>query len=392
MGATAGRHCDSREDRATYEAESQPRACVDISLHTLHSSLHLLGNNPRKHGKNTADRQVSMSAFCGLSRLQSHSSIPRWRLILLSPEEEEEISAQLAGPGWYQAISDILAADGTSPRILPLSDWRLTWVQDTLRRLESVIPLLQYERELDAKWLECGPNDIPLPPPADYPLNPRPRASEFVRRFAELSCGRAPPPIPHGIPGPPYSLVVVDKPDASNAFSYGFGPDGGGGIVVFSGFLDDILSKHCENPGSPAATPERSWWTYLFGSLTPTAPPPHQIPTAEQTSELAILLAHELSHLILSHHLETLSSGSIIWPGILSITTDVIRTVLFPVTMLCESLYLPRNSLIDNLLVGPFVNDALAGIGKAGSGEVSKLTEYCTSQKQEIEADVVSAR
>ena len=43
-------------------------------------------------------------------------------------------------------------------------------------------------------------------------------------------------------------------------------------------------------------------------------------------------------------------------------------------------------------LVGPFVNDALAGIGKAGSGEFTKLTEYCTSQKQEVEADVVSAR
>lgn len=42
--------------------------------------------------------------------------------------------------------------------------------------------------------------------------------------------------------------------------------------------------------------------------------------------------------------------------------------------------------------VGPFVNDALAGIGKASSGEFTKLTEYCTSQKQEVEADVVSAR
>lgn len=45
-----------------------------------------------------------------------------------------------------------------------------------------------------------------------------------------------------------------------------------------------------------------------------------------------------------------------------------------------------------NVSVGPFVNDALAGIGKAGSGEFTKLTEYCTSQKQEVEADVVSAR
>lgn len=258
----------------------------------------------------------------------------RWRLILLSPEEEEEISTQLAGPGWYQAVGNILSQEGTTPQLIPPNDWRMAWVRDTLRRLESVIPLLSAEHELEAKWLECGPEDVPFPPPADYPLRPRPRASEVVRNFAELTCGRKPPPSPHGIPGPPYSLIVVDKPDSSNAFSYGFGPDGGGGIVVFSGFIDDVLAKH-PFPPDPSQQ-NRSWWSSLFGlsSRTPSTPP---VPTEEQTSELAILLAHELSHLILSHHLETLSSGSIIWPGILSITADVIRAVLFPVTMLCTS-------------------------------------------------------
>ena len=44
------------------------------------------------------------------------------------------------------------------------------------------------------------------------------------------------------------------------------------------------------------------------------------------------------------------------------------------------------------LTVGPFVNDALAGVGKLGSGHLTELTQYCTSQKQEIEADIVSAR
>lgn len=43
-------------------------------------------------------------------------------------------------------------------------------------------------------------------------------------------------------------------------------------------------------------------------------------------------------------------------------------------------------------IVGPFINDALAGVGKASSGEVTRLSEYCTSQSQEIEADIVSAR
>lgn len=262
----------------------------------------------------------------------------RWRLILLSPEEEDEISNQLAGSGWYQAVGEILSQEGAPPRVLPPSDWRMVWVRDTLRRLESVIPLLQREHELEAKWLECGPNDIPLPPPADYPLKPRPRASEIVRNFAELSCGRKAPPSPHVIPGPPYSLIVVDKPDSANAFSYGFGPDGGGGIVVFSGFLDDVLSKHpFPEDSSPPPQQRQSWFSSLFG-VPPSAAPQQRTPTEEQTAELAILLAHELSHLILSHHLETLSSGSIIWPGIISITADVVRAVLFPVTMLCKSL------------------------------------------------------
>lgn len=264
----------------------------------------------------------------------------RWRLILLSPEEEDEISRQLAGPGWYQAVGEILSQEGPPPRLIPPTDWRMTWVRDTLRRLESVIPLLQHEHDLEAKWLECGPHDVPLPPPADYPLKPRPRGSEIVRTFAELSCGRKAQPTPHVIPGPPYSLIVVDKPDSANAFSYGFGPDGGGGIVVFSGFIDDILEKH-PFPQHAMQQQEKSWWSYLFGLPPKAAAPP--TPTEEQTAELAILLAHELSHLILSHHLETLSSGSIIWPGILSITADVVRAVLFPITMICTFafIYLP---------------------------------------------------
>ncbi|TCD69340.1 hypothetical protein EIP91_007896 [Steccherinum ochraceum] len=314
----------------------------------------------------------------------------RWRLILLSPEEEEEIALQLAGPGWYQAVGEILAKDG-SRNTLPPTDWRTQWVQDTLRRLEGVIPMLQHEQELGSKWLECGPDDIPFPPPADYPLRPRPRASEYIRRFAEVSCARTPHRSPHVIPGPPYSLMVVDNPEASNAFSYGFGPDGGGGIVVFSGFLDDVLSKggavastmeemQFSHPSDPAQSQSTSWYSALFGGIFPSQPavpaPPHPIPTEEQTSELAILLAHELSHLILSHHLETLSSTSVVWPGIVSIVTDVVRAMLFPVTM----------------MFGPFLNDAVAGVGKSASWDLQTMAEYCTSQHQEIEADVVSAR
>ncbi|KAK7033145.1 Svf1-like-domain-containing protein [Favolaschia claudopus] len=304
----------------------------------------------------------------------------RWRLIILSPEEEEEIAGQLAGPGWYQAVSDILSQDGPA-HLIPPSDWRYAWVRDTLRDLERTIPVLLNEGHLCKDWSEGGQGDIPLPPPAQYPLRPRPRASEFLRKFTEgYMCKRHVAPVPHSIPGPPYSLLVVDKPDASNAFSYGFGPDGGGGIVVYSGFLDEILARAPCELDKPAAAPEpqSSWLSSLFGGLfSPVTPvPPHPIPTPSQTAELAILLSHELAHLILSHHLETLSSATIIVPGVMSMISDIIRVVIFPVTM----------------VFGPFVNDAVAQLGKVGSGELEKVGEYCTSVKQEIEADVVSAR
>ena len=250
-------------------------------------------------------------------------------------------------------------------------------MRDTLRKLENAIPILQNEQFLEPLWLERGPDDKPLPPPADFPLRPRPRGSEYLRWFCEMSAARKTNPAPHAIPGPPYSLVVVDKPDASNAFSYGFGPDGGGGVVVYSGFLDDVLSHSCATTQTTSTPKEPSLWSYFFGSFSLSSPPPsHPIPTPQQTSELAILLAHELAHLVLSHHLETLSSATIIIPGVLSIVSDTVRALLFPITM----------------LFGPFVNDAVAQLGKVGSGEISKMGEYCTSGKQEIEADVVSAR
>jgi Zn-dependent protease with chaperone function len=298
----------------------------------------------------------------------------RWRMIILSPEEEDEIAAQLAGPGWYKAVGEILQQDNRSVRCIGLNDWRYAWVRDTLRRLEATVPVLAQESQLQGSWLRTEPGDIPLPPPAEYPLAPRPRASERIRHWCcKMVEQKEMPPQPHTIPGPPYSLLIVDKPEASNAFSYGFGPDGGGGVVVYSGFLDEILSRA---PQSSTSSESRSssWLSSFFG-LAPPAPS-HPIPTEAQTTELAILLAHELSHLILSHHLETLSSSSIFIPGTLSIISDVARVLIFPFTM----------------VFGPFVNDAVAQLGNLGSGELMKIGEYCTSVKQEIEADVVSAR
>ncbi|KAJ3999461.1 hypothetical protein F5050DRAFT_1797838 [Lentinula boryana] len=292
----------------------------------------------------------------------------RWRLIILSPEEEDDLAANLAGQGWYNAVGDILAQDGP-PRFVPYYDWRYQWVQDTLRRLEATIPILTEETDQCPEWLT---SDRPMPPPAEYPLTPRPRASEYLRYVCEKMCDREAPPVPHSIPGPPYNLLLVERPDALNAFSYGFGPDGGG-IVVYSGFINDILARIPTDKSVTSPSQTQSWWSLLLGGPSP---PRQFVPSEKQTSELAILLAHELAHLILSHHLETLSSATVIVPGILSIFSDVVRVLLFPVTM----------------FFGPFVNDAVAQLGRIGSGELTKVGEYCTSLKQEHEADIVSAR
>jgi Zn-dependent protease with chaperone function len=232
---------------------------------------------------------------------------------------------------------------------------------------------------MDPIWLEGGLGNVPLPPPADFPLVPRPRGHEYLRMFADMACQRKVQPVSHALLGPPYSLLLVEKPDTANAFSYGFGPNGGGGVVVYSGFLDHILCETSSETSPPEIlSSEKSWWSFLFGSLfSLSAPPPkHYTPTPEQTSELAILLAHELAHLVLSHHLESLSSGTVVVPGVISMLTDVVRALLFPVTM----------------IFGPFVNDALAQIGNVGSGELARLGENCSSVQQEVEADVVSAR
>jgi Zn-dependent protease with chaperone function len=308
----------------------------------------------------------------------------RWRIILLSPEEEDQIAAQLAGEGWYQAVGEILtsqAEDGKMPTPIPVTDWRYQWVQSTLRRLESVVPILQDETKLNPSWLETGPDEVQLPPPAEFPLRPRPRASEYLKMISDMTCGKVkhtPDNAPHTVTGPPYSLLLIDKPDASNAFSYGFGPDGGGGIVVYSAFIDEILSDPSLAPSrtSRDQSEETSWWSYLFGSVLNTNHHQHPAPSPEQTDQLAVLLAHELSHLILSHHLESLTSSSIVLPGLLSLVTDLVRTLMFPVTM----------------LFGPFVNDAVANMGKIGTGEAAKLSVLCTTRAQELEADVVSTR
>jgi hypothetical protein len=301
----------------------------------------------------------------------------RIRLMVISPDEEESIARDLSGPGWFQAVRDILATQRESPQFIPPTDWRYRWAERTLRRLESIIPTLQDEEFMRQAWLAQDINDPPFPPPLDYPLLPRPRASQQIHYLTlpntESKSSHHHTAPPHNILGPPYSLLITDEPNQSNAFSYGFGHGGSAGVVIFSGFLDEILrnTPSNENPTSSSS----QLFNHLRSLLIPqrrTTP----IPTPEQDLQLAILMAHELAHLLLSHHLETLSSATFFVPTLVSVVTDIFRTLLFPITM----------------VGGPFLNDALEQVGEVGKREFSTIADSCSSHHMELEADVVSIR
>ncbi|CUA70912.1 hypothetical protein RSOLAG22IIIB_04402 [Rhizoctonia solani] len=314
------------------------------------------------------------------------------RLIMLSAEEEEEIARELKGAGWYTSVAQILvnaSPSGTMPRVIPPEDWRWNWVEQTLRQLERAIPKLQEHSDNPAAWyaawIKDHPGEIhmdapewkttaPIPPPPQYPLVPRPRVAQLLHEIP-VSPGvdghHSHHHSPHAELGPPYSLLLVDLPE-SNALSYGFGGNGGGGIVVYSGFLDEVLGSSAL---PPEPKPNKSWLGGLFSTTDDAARVVPQ-PTPEQTKKLATLLAHELSHLLLSHHLETLSSGTIFLPSVIGIISDVVRVLLFPITM----------------VMGPFVNDAVANFTKVGLDDIARSGSTCQSRELEFEADMVSAR
>ena len=244
----------------------------------------------------------------------------RWRIILLTPEEETAISSTLEGGNWYKSVINLLTSeDKPAPPILPLEDWRWRWVADTLRRLETGV--------LD----ECRGQPPPrLPgvvrvPAAEYPIKPRPRMSWMLH--SALPNSDITTELQQIEIGPPYSLLILQKDDR-NAFSYGFGGKGAGGIVVYTGLLDDIL-KPDPTAEPPKPPPSPSFLSSLFSPQ-----PPRRInqPTDIQTLHLASVLAHEMGHLVLSHHLETLSQQQVLWPSILGLSMDFARAFIWPVT------------------------------------------------------------
>jgi hypothetical protein len=277
-------------------------------------------------------------------------------MIMLSPEEEDVITSKLAGPGWFAAVINLLTTpEAPAPKVVPMDDWRWTWVNDVMRRLEGAV-VGRCEQIAFAATNGLDPPDnltsivngetrpiaYPPPPAPKHPLHPRPRTASSLH--GALPGGDPATGTAHLSLGPPYSLLLLEK-DERNALSYGFGQNGAGGIVVFTGILDEILANNNAEPrlvdaadqGESTSQQQPSLLRSLFGtgarsSSQPLSSRSRPQPTEAQTLQLAAVLAHELSHLLLSHHLEAVSSTQVLLPSMFSIFADLTRALIFPLT------------------------------------------------------------
>ena len=308
----------------------------------------------------------------------------RWRIILLTPEEEDTISTSLAGANWYRSVINLLTtAERPAPPILPYDDWRWRWVEGVLRRLET------------AALIECGEQaqenaSAAGIPTARYPLKPRPRVSSLLHSClpgSEPNSGTE-----HLEIGPPYSLMIMEK-DERNAFSYGFGGKGAGGIVVYTGLLDSILKEDQSDMTTINEQPNQrspGLLSRLFGGTSPR--PAFVAPTEAQTLHLACVLSHEMGHLLLSHHLETLSQQQVLWPSVLGLSMDLLRAFIWPFTLVASLDHI-ESQLIPRFLLGPTVNDALANVGRTSADELSdRYGQIGFQWKHEYEADLAGLR
>lgn len=259
---------------------------------------------------------------------------------MMSPEAEDEIAQRLRGPGWYQTVISLLTTPAApAPPIVPIDDWRWHWVNSVLRRLEAGA-LAECANGWQGDTVQ-GKGYV-VPPPPDHPLHPRPRAACYLHAAVPGSQASENTGTEHLAVGPPYSLLLLQD-DERNALSMGWGSHGAGGVVVYTGMLDEILADSV--PGveahSDESRPKESWFHSLFGTAShrPSAPAStmndpqnHPVPTEEQTIRLACVLAHELAHLLLAHHLEALSASQVLIPNVTGLASDLIRTLIFPVT------------------------------------------------------------
>ncbi|KAM0749017.1 hypothetical protein T439DRAFT_382101 [Meredithblackwellia eburnea MCA 4105] len=336
------------------------------------------------------------------------------------PQPQFHFQTTTQSRDWPSILRAVLSLpdEGVSPitgrrillggEVLDERDWRVRWTEAVLRALERGVEGLAARgpsHGSSSSHAHSNSHDhdqgVLNPPPTRFPLRPRP---SVLTTTATAATGAGGGLVDEESVGCEYDLLVIDRQEA-NAFSFGFGPDQVGGgtmgsaegrrgvIVVYSGFLDEILSRpHVPTSLSiPAPTPAPASTTssffrkpqqqpqYQYQDLT-TVPSASELPTPLQTKSLAVLLSHELAHLVLSHTLESYASTSLLVPQLSKLGSDVLRTLIYPVTA----------------LLGPFLNDSIGAslnVGaQGGFGILGRVVNSCGSRVLEQEADVVALR
>jgi hypothetical protein len=152
----------------------------------------------------------------------------RWRVLMLSTEEEDALVTSLVGSSvsnasdhWLEVLRHILgetdAPVGTllGGRVLDAAiDWRVGWAQITLAALEASLgKLVLTDADVSLDGLR--------PPPLVHSFVPR--CTEQRASSSALSATR-------------YPLLVVDRPE-KNAFSFGFAPQTGSTVTSDPGVV-----------------------------------------------------------------------------------------------------------------------------------------------------------
>ena len=289
---------------------------------------------------------AGLFTFISIAILASYERTPvwgRWRIIMMSTDEEATLVEEFLKPGspqgahldnttardWLAILRAASEEDASPPGTLmgmpvldPRFDWRARWVMDVFSQLEDGIKRVN----LTSDHVKDGYNVVQIGsatfavPPIEYPLTIRPAALRHHGRAED-----------EHVEGPlvtRYGCLVVESP-VCNAFSLGFGPalqsdtnkseEAPGVVVVFTGLLDEIFrgqEKRLLDQKLGAEKPSQGASNALFGVFQQAAAvsPPHPnipvMPTKHESDQLASTLAHELGHLLLSHSLETYSSNN----------------------------------------------------------------------------------
>jgi len=90
---------------------------------------------------------------------------------------------------------------------------------------------------------------------------------------------------------------------------------------------------------------------------------------------VAFIIAHELGHLLLCHHLESISQ-ILFYPSLGAILVDFLHSLLYPFFV----------------MFGPFVEEGMRSMGRVSISEGKELVHLCFSRTMEIEADTIALR